>query len=75
MGTAYSTKGGRRGLHVGFWWESQKGPLGRPRHRWVDNSKVDIREIRGVGMDWIDLAQDMYQWWVLVKKVMNLQVL
>jgi hypothetical protein len=33
-------------------------PLGRPRLRWVDNIKIDLREIGWDGMDWIDLAQD-----------------
>jgi hypothetical protein len=32
-------------------------PLGRPRRRWVDNIKIDLREIGWDGMDWIDLAQ------------------
>jgi hypothetical protein len=35
-----------------------KRPLGRPRGRWVDNIKMDLRDIRRGGMDWIDLAQD-----------------
>jgi hypothetical protein len=35
-----------------------KRPLGRRRHRWVDNIKMDLREIEWNGMDWIDLAQD-----------------
>jgi hypothetical protein len=35
-----------------------KRPLGRPRRRWVDNIKMDLREIVWDGMDWIDLAQD-----------------
>jgi hypothetical protein len=35
-----------------------KKPLGRPRRRWVDNIKMDLREIEWDGMDWIDLAQD-----------------
>jgi hypothetical protein len=35
-----------------------KRPLGRPRHRWVDNIKIDLREIGWDGTDWIDLAQD-----------------
>jgi hypothetical protein len=35
-----------------------KGALGRPRRRWVDYIKTDIREIERDGMDWIDLAQD-----------------
>jgi hypothetical protein len=34
-----------------------KRPLGRPRHRWVDNIKIDLREIGWNGVDWIDLAQ------------------
>jgi hypothetical protein len=44
-------------MHIGFWWEIQKEePLGRPRRRWVDNIKLDLREIEWGGMDWIDLA-------------------
>jgi hypothetical protein len=39
-----------------------KRPLGRPRHRWVDNIKMDLREIGWDGMDWIDLAQVRDQW-------------
>jgi hypothetical protein len=35
-----------------------KRPLGRPRHRWVDNIKMGLGEIGCSGMDWIDLAQD-----------------
>jgi hypothetical protein len=35
-----------------------KRPLGRPRRSWVDNIKIDLREIEWDGMDWIDLAQD-----------------
>jgi hypothetical protein len=37
-------------------------PLGRPRRRWVDKIKIDLREIGWDGMDWIDLAQDRDQW-------------
>jgi hypothetical protein len=51
-----------------------KGPLGRPRHRWVDNIKMDLREIGWRGMDWIDLTQDRDQWRALVNAVMNLRV-
>jgi hypothetical protein len=50
-----------------------KTPLGRPRHRWVDNVKIDLREIRWDGMDWIGLAQDRDQWRALVNTVMNLR--
>jgi hypothetical protein len=51
-----------------------KRPLGRPRRRWVDNIKIDLREIGWDGMDWIHLAQDMHQWKVLVNTVMNFRV-
>jgi hypothetical protein len=52
-----------------------KRPLGRPRRRWVDNIKIDLREIGWGGMDWIDLAQDRYQWeGGLVNTLMNLRV-
>jgi hypothetical protein len=51
-----------------------KRPLGRPRRRWVDNIKMDLREIGWGGVDWIDLAQDRDQWRALVNVVMNLRV-
>jgi hypothetical protein len=51
-----------------------KRPLGRPRHRWVDNIKMDLREIRWDGVDWIDMAQDRDQWKALVNTVLNLLV-
>jgi hypothetical protein len=51
-----------------------KRPLGRPRRRWVDNIKMDLRETGWDGIDWIDLDQDRDQWRVLVKTVMNLWV-
>jgi hypothetical protein len=35
-----------------------KRPLGRPRRKWVDNIKMDLREIGWDGVDWIDVAQD-----------------
>jgi len=35
-------------------------PLGRTRHRWEDNIKMDLREVGCGGMDWMELAQDMY---------------
>jgi hypothetical protein len=38
-----------------------KRPLGIPRRRWVDNIKMDLREIIWFCMDWIDLAQDKIQ--------------
>jgi hypothetical protein len=48
--------------------------LGRPRRRWVDNIKMDLREIGWDGMDWIDLAEVREDWRALVNTVMNLQV-
>jgi hypothetical protein len=51
-----------------------KRPLGRPRHRWEDNIKMDLQKVGGGGMDWIELAQDRDRWWALVIAVMNLQV-
>ena len=35
-----------------------KRPLGRPRHRWEDNIKMDLQEVVCGGMDWIDLVED-----------------
>jgi hypothetical protein len=49
-------------------------PLGRPKCRWVDNIKMDLREIGWGGIDWIDLAQDRDQWRALVNMIMNLRV-
>jgi hypothetical protein len=51
-----------------------KRPLGRPRHRWVDNIKTDLSEIGWDGVDWIDLPQDRDQWRALVNTVVDLQV-
>jgi hypothetical protein len=48
-------------------------PLGRPRRRWVDNIKMDHREIGWDGMDWIELAEDRDQWRTLLNTVMNLR--
>jgi hypothetical protein len=39
-----------------------KRPLGRPRHRWEDNIRMDSREIVWEGLDWMHLAQDKDQW-------------
>jgi hypothetical protein len=51
-----------------------KRPLERPRYRWVDNIKTDLREIGHNNMGWIDLVQDRDQWRALVNTVMKLQV-
>jgi hypothetical protein len=65
---------GRGGMHIVYWWESQKRSLGRPRSGWVDNIKMDLREVGWDGRDWIDLAQDRDRWRARVNAVMNLRV-
>jgi hypothetical protein len=52
-----------------------KRPLRRPRHRWQDEIRMDLREIGVGGVDWIRLAQDRDRWWAVVSAVMNLWVL
>jgi len=53
-----------------------KRPLGRPRHRWENNIKMDIQEVGwGYGIDWIDLAQDRESLRGLVNAVINCWVL
>jgi hypothetical protein len=48
--------------------------LGRPRHKWKNNTKMDLREIEWDCMDWIDLAQNREQWKALSNTVINLRV-
>ena len=51
-----------------------KRPLGRPRRRWGDNIKMDLKEVGGGCEDWMELAQDRDRWRALVSTVMNLRV-
>jgi hypothetical protein len=51
-----------------------KRPLGRPRHRWEDNIKMDLREIGTDGANWIRLAQYRGKWRAFMNMVMNLRV-
>jgi hypothetical protein len=51
-----------------------KKPLGRPRYRWEDNIRMNLKKIGWGGMDWIDLAQDRDQWRALVNTVLNFRV-
>jgi len=46
-----------------------KRPLGRPRHRWEGNIKMDLQEV-----NWVELAQDRDSWWAFEKALMNLRV-
>jgi hypothetical protein len=72
--TGHVGRMGKRGMHIGHWWESQKG-----RDHWEDQG-VGGRTIlklileREDGMDWIDLAQDRDQCRTLMNTVMNLRV-
>jgi hypothetical protein len=75
MGGACSTYGEKRGAYRILVGTSEgRQSLGRPRRRWEDNIKRDLREVGWVGMDWIELAQDRDRWWALVNTVMNLRV-
>jgi hypothetical protein len=63
MGRACSTNGEKRNAYrilVGK--PEGTRPLGRPRRRWVDNIKIDLRDIGWDGTEWIDLTQDRDLW-------------
>ena len=49
-------------------------PLGRPKHRWEDNIKMDLQEVGWGDTDWIALAEDRESCWVLMNSVINLKV-
>jgi hypothetical protein len=51
-----------------------KRQLGRHKHRWEDNIKMDLQLVGYGGVDWIKLAQDTDKWWALVNLAMNLQI-
>jgi hypothetical protein len=51
-----------------------KRPLGRPRRRWEDGIRMDLREIGWGSVEWIQLAQDRDRWRAVVSAVMNLRV-
>jgi predicted membrane protein len=52
----------------------RKKPLGRSRHRWMNNIKMYIEEVEWDDVNWIGLAEDIDRWRVLVNTVMNFQV-
>jgi hypothetical protein len=64
----------RNAYRILTWKPEGKRPLRRPRRRWVDSIKMDLREIRWDGMDWINLAQDRDNCRALLNMVMNLWV-
>jgi hypothetical protein len=51
----------RKAYRISVGTPERKRPLGRPTHRWVNNIKMDLREIRWNVMDWIDLTRDRDQ--------------
>ena len=64
-----------RGVHRVLVGKSEgKRPLGRPRRRWEDNIKKDLREVGGGCGDWMELVQDRDRWRALVSAVMNFRV-
>ena len=66
--------GGSRGIYrVVVGKPEGKRSLGRPRHRWEDNIKMDLQEVGCGDMDWIKLAQDRDRWRALLNAVMNLR--
>jgi hypothetical protein len=69
---AHETEGWR-GVYRGLVGKHKvKRPLERPRHRWEDNIKMDLKKIGWGCINWIDLAQNVDRWWVLLKPVMNI---
>ena len=65
---------GRAVHRVLVWKPEGKRPLGRPRRRWEDNIKIDLKEMGGSCGDWIELAQERERWRALVGTVRNLRV-
>jgi hypothetical protein len=75
VGGTCGMHGGReRCLQVLIGRPEGKRPLGRPRRRWEDNIKLDLRKIGIDGVNWIRLAQNRVQWWAFVNTIMNLRV-
>jgi hypothetical protein len=65
---------GRGVYRVLFGRPEVKGLLGRPRRRWEDNIKMDLREIGIDGANWIQLAQYRFQWRAFMNMVTKLRV-
>jgi hypothetical protein len=75
VGGTCGTHGEGRGVYRVLVGRSEvKRPLVRPRRRWEDNIKMDLREIGTNGTNWIQLVQDRVQWRAFLNTVMNLRV-
>jgi hypothetical protein len=76
MDRACNTNGEKRNAYrISVENREGKRPLGRPRHRWVSNIEMDLREIGWVSMNWNYLAKNRGQWKGLVNTVINIRVL
>ena len=77
MGRACSQNGGgeiRSAFKILTGKPTGKRPLGRPRRRWEDNSRMDLKEVGINAGNWVDLAQDRNYWRALVNAALNLRV-
>jgi len=75
MGGACSAYGGGGGVYRVLVGKPEgRRPLGRPRRRWEDNIRMDLREVGRGCVDCMELAQDRDRWRALVSAVMNLRV-
>jgi hypothetical protein len=74
VGWTCGSHGGRDVYRVLVGRPESRRPLGRPRRRWEDNIKMDLRKTGIIGANWIQLAQDRVQWWACVNTVMNIWV-
>jgi hypothetical protein len=76
MGRACSTHGGKNRNAYRIWVGKPEGkrPLGRPRRRWEDSIKIDLKAKGWGDMDWIHLTQDRDPWRAVVNTVMKLRV-
>jgi len=69
----YVTHGRDENVYKIFYGKPEgKRPLRRSRHRWQDNTGLDLREIGWEVVDWMHMVQDRYQWWPLVNMILNL---
>jgi len=74
VGICHASSVGVRGVHRVLVGKPEgKRPLGRPRHRWEGNIKMDLQEVGRCCEDWRELAQDRDRWRALVSTAMNLR--
>jgi hypothetical protein len=75
MGRACGAYGGGQRCAQGLVGKPEgKRPSERPRRRWEDNIRMDLQEVGGGHVDWMELAQDRDRWWALVGTVSNFRV-